>query len=143
MLYLLSEATSQGQLAGVIAVLGSAIAILWKHSIARTEAAEERLKAALEKCEIGHQETATKREEDQIYMRELTGKVGKHEGMFIGHEQARSDLRSLSDHVLTLLAKDGIDAANATSNGSNIVSSNPANNLVGDSGIETLGNPGT
>ena len=143
MFYLLSEATSQGQLVSAVVVLGGAVAALWRHSLRKTEDTERRLKTALDKCEVGHRETADKREQDQEVMRELTGKVGKLEGLYQGHEQARKDLRGLNDHVLALLNKEVIDAAidDAAVNGSNIVNPNVPNGLASSHGANSLVDP--
>jgi len=87
----------------VVATLSGAVAALWKiinKSMTKAEIREEKLAAELTECNNLHRER-------DILQVEMASKIGKLEGLMIGHEQAREDLRSLSEVVINLIHDQG------------------------------------
>jgi len=90
----------------IVVALSGAVTVLWKAvykqmNDTQTQLIESKteLTAKLDQCEEKHHE-------QNLWAVAMSEKVGKLEGMMEGHNQAREDLKELSNNVIALLKKD-------------------------------------
>lgn len=80
----------------IVGGLAAAITVLWKSMHKQMVNTEKRVSKKLQECEDRHVDR-------DMWTVSMSEKVGRLEGLMEGHEQAREDLKSLSDKVVVLL----------------------------------------
>jgi hypothetical protein len=80
----------------IVGGLAAAVTVLWRSMHRQMVNTETRVCTKLKECEDRHVER-------DMWTVSMSEKVGRLEGLMEGHEQAREDLKSLSDKVVLLL----------------------------------------
>ena len=82
--------------APIVGGLAAAITVLWRSMHRQMVSTEKNISKKLQECEDRHVER-------DMWAVSMSEKVGRVEGLMEGHEQAKEDLKSLSDKVVLLL----------------------------------------
>lgn len=98
-----SSGIDTSTLLSIVGAIGTAgagtIIALWKFIQTNMQKTESRIAGKLDECEAKHEESTAK-------LLELTREVGELGGKMEGYNQARDDLKSLSDEVLKIIKHD-------------------------------------